>query len=75
MGARELIGATLFMAILVGLLFQLNGVLIWLIAFVVLILLSRWINKKIGGMTGDTYGAMIEILEVVILISVYLIYG
>lgn len=68
-GKKELIIATLFMAILTGLLFQLKGIIIWLGAFAILILLGRWINKKIGGMTGDTYGAMIETIEVVILIS------
>jgi adenosylcobinamide-GDP ribazoletransferase len=74
-GTRELIGATLLMAILIGLFFQLKGIIVWLIVFIALFLLSRWINKKISGMTGDTYGAIIETLEVVILISVYFIYS
>ena len=34
---------------------------------------QSWINKKIHGMTGDTYGAIIEIVELVILISAYFI--
>lgn len=72
-GIKELIGATLFMAILLGLLFQLKGIIVWLGVFVILILLGRWINKKLGGMTGDTYGAIIETIEVVFLISVYLL--
>ncbi len=72
-GKKELIIATLFMAVLIGLLFQLKGIIIWLGAFVILILLGRWINKKIDGMTGDTYGAMIEIIEIIILISIYCI--
>lgn len=74
-GTKELIGATLFMAILIGLLLQLKGIIVWLAVFVVLILLSRLISKKIGGMTGDTYGAIIETLEVVTLVSVYFIYS
>ncbi len=72
-GIKELIKATFFMAILTGLLLQLNGIIIWLAVFTVLFLLARQINKKIGGMTGDTYGAIIEISEVVILISAYCI--
>lgn len=72
-GTRELIEATLFMAILIGLLLQLKGIIVWLAVFVALILLSRWINKKIGGMTGDTYGAIIETMELIILISAYFI--
>lgn len=74
-GIKELIEATLFMAILIGLLLQLKGIIVWLAVFVVLILLNKWINKKIGGMTGDTYGAIIETLEVVTLVSVYFIYS
>lgn len=72
-GTKELIKATLFMAILIGLLLQLKGIIVWLAVFVALILLSKWINKKIGGMTGDTYGAIIETIEVVFLIFVYLL--
>ncbi|MFA4880534.1 MAG: adenosylcobinamide-GDP ribazoletransferase [Candidatus Doudnabacteria bacterium] len=72
-GEKELIGATLFMAILIGLLLQLKGIVIWLGVFMVLILLGRWINRKISGMTGDTYGAIIETIEVVFLVSVYCI--
>ncbi len=71
-GSKELIKATLFVAILIGLLLQLRGIIIWLGVFMILILLGRWINKKISGMTGDTYGAIIETIEVVFLISVYL---
>ena len=74
-GTKELIKATLFMAILTVFLMQLKGIMVWLAVFTALIFLSGWINKKIGGMTGDTYGAIIETLEVVTLISVYLIYS
>jgi len=83
---RELVGATLFAALLVGLLSQMKGIttkqgfdisnllgfiMIWFTVFISLFLLSKWINKKLGGMTGDTYGAIIEITEVVVLVSVY----
>ena len=36
---------------------------------------SRWSYKKIGGMTGDTYGAIIEIGEVISLFSFWGIWG
>ncbi len=72
-GTRELIYATVFTAILAILLMQLKGIIILFIAFLILLLLTSWINKKIHGMTGDTYGAIIEIVEVVILISAYFI--
>ncbi len=70
-GRGELISATVFTAILAIFLLGFRGIIIWFIAFLVLLLLTGWINKKIHGMTGDTYGAIIEITEVVVLVSVY----
>lgn len=72
-GAKEFIGATVFAAILAIFLMRFKGIIIWLAAFLFLLLLTKWINKKIGGMTGDTYGAIIEIMELIILILAYLI--
>ncbi len=68
---RGFIGATILIIILSGLLLRLKGIITLLIVFGVLFWLTRWINKKIGGMTGDTYGAIIEVVEVVTLITVY----
>ncbi|QYR19684.1 adenosylcobinamide-GDP ribazoletransferase [Paenibacillus sp. sptzw28] len=31
--------------------------------------LSRWLNRKLGGLTGDTYGAMNEIIETLLLFA------
>jgi len=72
-GTRELIYASVFTVILTFFIMQFKGIVILLIAFLVSLLLASWINKKIQGMTGDTYGAIIEIAELVILISAYLI--
>ncbi len=70
-GKKEFIGATIFVLILSGLLLRLKGIIILCLLFGIIFLLAKWINKKIGGMTGDTYGAIIEIAEAAILIFVY----
>jgi len=70
---RDFVGATIFVVVLSSLLLRLKGIIILFIVFGFLLLLTKWINKKIGGMTGDTYGAIIETLEVVTLVSVYCI--
>lgn len=70
---RDLVGTTIFVVILSILLLRLKGILILFIIFGALFLLTKWINKKIGGMTGDTYGAIIETIEVVFLVLVYCI--
>ena len=41
----------------------------WFIAFIVAFYLSR----KLGGLTGDTYGAINEVVEVAVLILIPLI--
>ncbi|WP_168119042.1 adenosylcobinamide-GDP ribazoletransferase [Paenibacillus sp. HB172176] len=33
------------------------------------VVMARWLNRKLGGLTGDTYGAMNEGIEVVILLA------
>ena len=61
---------TLFFA--AGLL-KLEGVILLFSAFVFTLLITKLISRKIGGMTGDTYGALNEIVEVIILAAAYLV--
>ena len=42
---------------------------IWIIAF----LIAKGLSIRLGGLTGDTYGAIIELAEVVILIGIVII--
>ncbi|MFQ5924421.1 MAG: adenosylcobinamide-GDP ribazoletransferase [Dehalococcoidia bacterium] len=44
---------------------------VWLVAIIMAIFLRR----RLGGLTGDTYGAINEVIEVLVLILVPLIYG
>lgn len=57
--------------IYIAILFILNYKYIYplLITYLINELFCRWSYKKIGGMTGDTYGAIIEIGEVISLFS------
>lgn len=71
---KDFILATLFTLFLAAILLRFNGLIIWSIIFIILFLLTKWINKKLGGLTGDIYGGLIEITEIVILILVYLLY-
>ncbi len=47
---------------------HLAGVLVWLTASLTALALSWWITRLLGGLTGDTYGAIAEITEVVALL-------
>ncbi len=57
--------SSLLIAVLVG---HVVGVLVWGIATLLAYLLGLWITRLIGGLTGDSYGAIEEIAEVVALL-------
>ena len=58
---------TLFMAMAV---WKIKGLLIFLTIALCAYIFGRFINKKIGGITGDTLGATNELIELIILLSV-----
>jgi adenosylcobinamide-GDP ribazoletransferase len=49
------------------------GLLIWFAASVVAVAIGAWIVRLLGGLTGDVYGAIIEITEVVALLLLVLV--
>lgn len=70
-GIKELAGSTIITAVIVALMLGLQGA--WLVALTVSIvwLTGKRIVKELGGLTGDTYGLINEILEVALLLAVY----
>ncbi len=65
--------ATLFVIILSYLVFQLKGIIAMVVIFALVIICVKLLTKKIGGMTGDTIGAIGEITEIAFLICVFLL--
>ena len=61
---RELIGATLFTVIVSFMILKVQSLLFILSVFFFTIILTKYMTKKIGGMTGDTFGAINELTEV-----------
>lgn len=62
-----------FVALLVAVGFgQLVGLLIWLGATLMAIVIGGWATQKLGGLTGDVYGAIAEICEVTALLVLVL---
>ena len=62
------ISGKIFTLFLFLFLFQLNGIILFVLPLPFLFLFIYWSKKKIGGMTGDTLGAMNEISECLILL-------
>lgn len=59
--------ASLWTLLLSFILFFLEGIFILLVSFIVIWIFGSYLTKKIGGLTGDNYGALNEIMEVLIL--------
>jgi len=61
--------ATLTLALIVG---GVGGLIALALVWMVTHLLGRWWTRDLGGLTGDTYGALCEIAEVVTLATMTL---
>ena len=65
---KELIIGTVIVLSIIIPLFRLNGFLMLAVIFIVTLLIGRYSKRKINGITGDVFGATIEINELIILI-------
>lgn len=63
----------LFTLVLFCLFFRLKGLVIFFALVLSFIFFLRYIKKRIGGVTGDTIGALSELIEVLVLLLVFLI--
>lgn len=64
---RDFIVTTVFVVVLALLLGGLHGIAALALVWLATLLLARWWTRDLGGLTGDTYGALCEIAEVVAL--------
>ena len=63
----------LISAIIFVVCFSYGGLVIYSIIFVFAFLASRFFSRKIGGVSGDTIGAVVELTQLVYLISLFLL--
>jgi adenosylcobinamide-GDP ribazoletransferase len=66
--SRRLLIAGIISLLIVLIAGQLIGLIVWAIATVTSLLLGFWITRSLGGLTGDTYGAIEEVTEGVALL-------
>ena len=52
---------------------QFIGLLVWIVVTVAALLMGFWIYRSIGGLTGDSYGAIEEVAEVVALLALVMV--
>ena len=67
-GIREFLIATVFTLALLLFLLKIKGIILFCLCLFSILLFISWIKRKIGGMTGDTIGAVSEIAEVLVLL-------
>jgi adenosylcobinamide-GDP ribazoletransferase len=53
---------------------HLAGLLVWLVGTLVALAVGALINRQLGGLTGDSYGAIEEITEIVLLLFIILLH-
>jgi len=71
---REVIFASLTLAAIGIFLFRLYFLLLVIIGIGIILLILKYCQKKIGGISGDILGAINEIVEVFILLTIYILY-
>lgn len=74
-GLKDFIPASFLPLVLIIGLLWIRGVIIILLAVIFTLCLTGYIKRKIGGMTGDTLGAVNETVEVVVLLSILTMAG
>jgi adenosylcobinamide-GDP ribazoletransferase len=54
---------------------RLVGLLVWVVGTLVAVAMGALINRRLGGLTGDSYGAIEEITEIVLLLLIILLHS
>ena len=70
---KDIIIGGVFTIIVFSALFGLKGIIIFFISLIPVLLFIRYVKARIGGMTGDTIGAVSEITEVSALFSILIL--
>lgn len=74
-GRRELILATMITISLILFFFKIKGIFILLASILIFILIFNYLKRRLGGMTGDTLGAICELMEAAFLILTVIAYS
>ena len=74
-GRKELVVASLITLMIAGGFLKILGLELFFFILALILLLMRFISKRINGMTGDTLGAINEIIEVGSLFILFLLFN
>ena len=73
LGRRQLVIASTIVCLAV---MQMNAAILWLLTFGFAMIFCRWAANRLGGgITGDVYGAVCELTEILCLLAMGFVYG
>lgn len=72
-GRKALIVSTLITMLILGFVLGFAGMVLLLLVYLAAVAWCRWVTGQLGGMTGDTYGALSEIIEVFVLAVIFIL--
>ena len=67
-GSGRIITASLTILAATFLLMKWEGVFILFLTAAIVLLIARWMAGRLGGLTGDTYGALCEVAETLFIV-------
>lgn len=74
-GKKEMVVSTVMAVALIFLIMQIKGIILFFISILPVLLFINYVQRKIGGMTGDTVGAVNEIAEASVFLISIMLYG
>ena len=69
LGSLELLGATAIAGVITFVAVGANGLVPWAVVVAIAGILGSWFKRSIGGVTGDTLGAVCELCETAVLVA------
>ena len=74
-GAASLVSATAVTAVVTMITLRTNGLILWALTALVMVALGRASRRRVGGVTGDVFGASVELTETAVLFGAVLLTG
>jgi adenosylcobinamide-GDP ribazoletransferase len=73
--AASLVSATVVAAVVTMITLRTNGLILWALTALVMVALGRAARRRVGGVTGDVFGASVELTETAVLFGAVLLTG
>jgi cobalamin 5'-phosphate synthase/cobalamin synthase len=73
--AAGIVSATTITAVVTVMTLRTDGLMLWALTVLVMVALGRAARRRVGGVTGDVFGASVELTETAVLVGAVLLTG